>query len=461
MLEIVTGNSCRTCDGATRRGFLQVGTLALGGLSLPGLLSARDSAAAAGNAVKDTSVVLLFLTGGPSQIETFDPKMTAPAEYRSVTGEAASNVPGVSLGGTFVKLVRLADKMAIVRSFTHDTGDHTQAVEQVMRGGNPIHQAGMGGLAARLRGTSRRKTGLPTHVYLNSQEVDAQFDKERLRLLAAAGAGSLGGQYAPFPVGGDSQLNHDMQLCISRAQLDDRLALHKALDRLNRQLDSADAMAGMDEFQQQALELVLGKSRAAFDLSREKPRVLKRYDTSGYPTGITKNRPSALGQQLLLARRLCEAGCGFVTIHNPGWDMHGGDTQLNMADGMEQLGRPVDHAVSAFLEDVHERGLSSRILLIITGEFGRTPRVRDNGGRDHWPKLSTLAFAGGGLKMGQVIGRSTAKAEEPQRDPVTLDNLFATVMHVLFDVSALRRHAGLPRDIASLLERGRPVADLL
>lgn len=459
MLEIVTRRARRNCTGTTRREVLQVGTLALGGMSLAGLLSARACAAAAGQAVKDTSVILLFLTGGPSQIETFDPKMTAPAEYRSVTGHVATCIPGISFGGTFTGLARRADKLAVVRSFTHDTSDHTKAVELVMRGGNPVHQAGMGAFAARLRGTSRM--GMPTHVYLSAPEVDRQFDKERQRLLDAAGPGGLGGANGPFPVGGDGQLNRDMQLRISRTRLDDRLALQRGLDRMNRLLDARGVMQGLDDFDQQALELVVGKSRAAFDLSNEDSRVVERYDTSGYATGITRDRPSTLGRQLLLARRLCEAGCGFVTIHNPGWDMHGGDTQMNMPGGMRRLGRPVDHAVSAFLDDVAERGLSDRILLIVTGEFGRTPRVKDNGGRDHWPRLSTLAFAGGGLRMGQAIGRSTSKAEEPQGDPVTLDHLFATVMHVLLDVPSLSQRADAPRDMTSLLARSRPIPELI
>jgi hypothetical protein len=252
-----------------------------------------------------------------------------------------------------------------------------------------------------------------------------------------------------------------MQLRLSATRLDDRLALHRGLDRLNRQIDARGVMQGLDAFEQQALELVLGRSRTAFDLSNEDPRLVARYDTAGFPTGITRDRPSALGRQLLLARRLCEAGCGFVTIHNPGWDMHGGPTQMNMPEGMRRLGEPLDRAVSAFLEDVAERGLSRRILLIITGEFGRTPLVKADGGRDHWPRLSTLAFAGGGLRMGQAIGRSTSKAEEPQSEPVTLDHLFATVMHVLFDVHALTRQPDVPRDIVSLLERSRPISELV
>ncbi len=205
MLEIVTGRARRNCRGVTRRECLQVGTLGLGGLSLAALLSARADAAAAGDMVKDTSVVVLFLTGGPSQIEMFDPKMSAPADYRSATGAVASKIPGVALGGTFPKLAALADKMALVRSFTHEVSDHTKAVQQVMRGGNPINQAGMGALAARLRGASHPRTGMPTHVYVSGNEVDRQFDKERLRLLDAAGAGTLGGAHAPFQVGGNGQ----------------------------------------------------------------------------------------------------------------------------------------------------------------------------------------------------------------------------------------------------------------
>lgn len=460
MLDIIAGKPSRDCAGVTRRQFMQVGTLGLGGIHLAGLLSARAQAARAGLATKNTSIVLLFLTGGPSQIETFDPKMTAPSNVRSVTGAVRSKIPGIELGGTFTNLARLTDRIALVRSFTHETSDHTKAVEQVVRGGNPINQAGMGAIAARLRGTSHPETGMPTHVYLASNEVDRQFNKERLRLLEAVGPGELGGAYGPFQLGGDSQTRLDMSLRIPRARLDDRVALQGALDRINRNVDARGAIRGFDKFEQQALDLILGKSRAAFDLSQENQKLVERYDTGNYQTGITKERSSTLGRQLLLARRLCEAGCGFITIHNPGWDMHGGDTQLNMHDGMEKLGRPVDQAVSVFLEDVQQRGLSDNILLIITGEFGRTSRLKENGGRDHWPRLSTLALAGGGLPMGQVIGQSSAGAEEPRSDPVTLDSLFATVAHTLFDVASLRLQSGLPREIKSLLERGKPIAQL-
>ncbi|MGE0375755.1 MAG: DUF1501 domain-containing protein [Planctomycetaceae bacterium] len=448
-------------SSVTRRGFLQIGGLGLGGVSLANLLSARASAAAAGGPSRNTSVIVLFLTGGPSQIETFDPKSSAPADCRSTTGAVRTVLPGIEFGGTFPRLAALADRLAVVRSFTHGESDHTRAVEQVIRGGNPINQAGMGAIAARLLGTSHSLSGMPTHVYIGAEEVDRQFDKERLRLLAAGGAGRLGGAFGPFEVGGGSQVNADMSLTISSARLQDRLSLQRALDQLHRKVESPGAVDGLDKFQQQALELMLGKSRAAFDLSQEDARLVRNYSTRQYLTGITKDRGSTLGEQLLLARRLCEAGCGFVTIHNPGWDMHGGPTQMNMPYGMERLGRPVDHAVSVFLEDVRDRGLSDDILLVITGEFGRTPQVKPDGGRDHWPRLSSLAFAGGGLPMGQVIGESSANAEEPRTDPVSLDGLFATVMRVLFDVPALRARSDVPREIASLLERGRPIPQLI
>lgn len=458
MLQIFSGGNRRGV--VSRREMLQVGTLALGGVSLHQWLAARESLGASQGAAKDLSVVMLFLTGGPSQIETFDPKMTAPSETRSVTGEVQTTIPGVAFGGTFPKLAALASQMAVVRSFTHTVSDHTKAVEQVTRGGNPINQAAMGAIATNLRGTSHPRTGMPTHVYVAAKEVDRQFDKERLRLLDAAGGGQLGGAYAPFEAGGASTALDNMRIGIQHSRLNDRVALRKKLDRLQRRLDDDGRLASLNRFEQQALELVLGRSSTAFDVSKEDPALVARYDTSRFITGIHANRASTLGHQLLLARRLCEAGCGFVTVHNPGWDMHGGPTQFDIPNGMETLGRPVDHAVSVFLDDIRQRGLDKKILFILTGEFGRTVRVKDNAGRDHWPHLSTLALAGGGLNMGQVVGTSNSRAAEPRSDPVTLSMLFATVMHALFDVPALRNDARLPREIVTLLERGEPIRQL-
>lgn len=459
MLTLHTGHRNRTCDGRTRREFLQIGALGLGGLTLPWLLAARAEAAARGVAVEDKSVVFLFCSGGASHIETFDPKMTAPAGNRSVTGEVATSVPGVTFGGTFPNLARLADRMAVVRSFAHKTGDHVKAIQQVFQCGNAT-EAGMGAIVARLRGLTNPATGMPTHVHLAADEVDNQYNNEKNRMLAADGPGMLGAAYTPFQPGGKSQVNRDMTLAISQERLDNRRTLKQSLDRLNRSVDDSGIMEGLDKFEQQAFDLILGKARAAFDISQESPELRRRYDTTHFQTGHKKLRASQLGHQLLMARRLCEAGCGFVTVQNPGWDMHADGNNPGIEYGMEMLGRPVDQAVSVFLEDLADRGMSDRVLLVISGDFGRSPKVNARGGRDHWPSLSMLAFAGGGLKMGQTIGRSAPKADVPDSQPIGLDNLLATVLHTVVDVPQLRLQVNVPRGIANVIERSQPIAEL-
>ena len=164
---------------------------------------------------------------------------------------------------------------------------------------------------------------------------------------------------------------------------------------------------------------------------------------------------------MVLARRLCEAGCGFVTVTCGGWDMHGGGKEFTMRDGVASLTPAVDRAVSAFIEDVDRRGLTDKILLVITGEFGRTPRINKNGGRDHWGNLCTLAFAGGGLQMGQVVGRSDRIAGEPASAPISSSDVLATIMHVLFDIGELRVRTGAPSDVKQVLTSGQPISELL
>lgn len=459
MLNLFTPSSDRACCGFTRREMLRVGSLGLGGLTLPWLLRARTAAAANGATFRNKSIVLLFCSGGPSHIETFDPKLTAPAEARSLTGEVATTIPGLTFGGTFPLLAQHAHRMAVVRSFAHKTSDHVKAIEQVFQCGNPT-KGSLGAIVSRLRGPSHPQTGMPTHVHLSTDEVDNQYSNEKSRMLNADGPGSLGAAFTPFYPGGKGEVNRNLELGISLDRLDERRALKSALDRLERDADTRGLMEGFDKFEHQAFELILGKSRQAFDLAHEDPALVRRYDTSRFQTGHKKFRKSELGRQLLLARRLCEAGCGFVTIQNPGWDMHADGNNPGIEKGMEMLGRPVDQAVSVFLEDLAARGLENDILLIITGDFGRTPRVNKSGGRDHWPGLSTLAFAGGGLKMGQAIGQSSPRLDAPASDPIGLENLLATVMHCLFDVGQLRVQTNIPRDVAALLERSEPIAGL-
>jgi hypothetical protein len=458
MLTVAAGGGHRDCSGFRRRDFLKVGTLAIGGLSLPWRLAA--AASPAGRALRETSVVVLFLAGGPSHLETFDPRMDTPEGIRSVTGEVATSIPGVTFGGTFPRLAALAHKMAVVRSFHHRITDHVKAIDHVLSAGNPLG-AGMGALYARLRGPVDPATALPTSALVSTDEVDPQYVKERQRIHHASGPGPLGASYAPFDPSAPSGPLDLMRLTIPRRRFEDRRALLAALDGARRALDGHADVAAMNRHAQSALDLVLRNAGTALDLSREDPRLVARYETSAISVGFRRMRPCTLGRQMLMARRLCEVGCGFVTVQNCGWDMHADVNNPGIRDGMRMLGPAVDQAVSAFLEDLEARGLSEQVLLVITGDFGRTPRINPRGGRDHWASLSTLALAGGGLNVGQVVGRSNRRADAPGSDPVTPADLLATLLHTQFDVPALRLQSGVPRDILGLLDHGTPIPGVL
>ncbi|MBI1916610.1 MAG: DUF1501 domain-containing protein, partial [Planctomycetes bacterium] len=421
MFHLLGSRHGTTCDGATRRDFLKAGVLGLGGLTLPDLLRARAAAAKDGQPTKNTSVVWLWLGGGPTHIETFDPKMTAPAEFRSVVGAVKTNVPGIEFGGVFPKMARHADKLAVVRSFAHGNSGHGGGTHWVMTGydfppadlGQAPVKPGFGSIVARYRGANNPSTGLPTYVSLRGS-------------IYGDGPTWLGSPYTAFDTGGEARRNMDLKVTLDR--LADRRSLMKKFDAFNRQVDRTGIAQGLDSFEGQAFDLMLSRTREVFDNNREEPRTRDRYGPG-------------LGEYLLLARRLCEAGVGFVSLHHGGWDMHG-----QIAQNMKGLGPEVDHAVSAFLEDLNNRGLDRDILLVITGEFGRTPRINPTAGRDHWAPLSTLALAGGGLKMGQAVGASSAKAEVPKTTPITPQDLMATIFHVL----------GIPPDLHYKDQSGRP-----
>ena len=463
MLTLFSGPSTLGCDGYTRRDFLRAGALGLGSLTLPWLLQQRALAA---DAQRDRAVVLLFLSGGASHIETFNPNLDAPAPYCSITGEVQTSLPGVTFGGTFPLLAQHAHEMAVVRSFQHPIGGHVEAIVHVLTGGTDPTGKGtagfsMGSAYARLQGANHPITGMPTFALLNSEEVDPQYRSERGRVERGSAPNGLGSNFAPFIPDGKGDAVGNLTLNIPPGRLDDRRTLLTALDRIHRDADATDALSGVDKYTQQAFDVILGSAAEAFDLSREDPRLAQRYDTSGYQVGKKSFRPSQLGRHLLTARRLIEAGCGFVTVHSAGWDMHADGNNPGIESGMEMLGRPVDRAVSAFLDDLHERGLSHNVLLIITGDFGRTPTINDRGGRDHWPRLCTLALAGGGLNMGQAIGQSARKNDEPLTDPIGPPHLLATVMHTLFDVGALRVRPNIPRDLLRILEGPSPIPSLI
>jgi hypothetical protein len=464
MLTLHGGASTTDCSGLSRRNFLRAGTLGLGGLSLPWLL--RNQAAAAQvdpSYVKDKAVVFIFCGGGASHIETFNPNMDGPEPSRSVTGELKTDVPGITLGGTFPMLAQHAKQMAIVRSFRHPIGGHEQAISHVLTGGTDVSgQAkegfSIGSMYTRVRGANHPRTGMPTYSLLLAPHKDGQYAKELVRVKVGSRAGSLGANYEPFtPEGGNALAN--MTLRVPAERLDDRRTLLKELDKLKHGIDDRDALSGYDQFEQQAVELITNGAGRAFDISKEKKELIERYDTSMFKCGKKVFEPSVLGKQLLMARRMIEAGCGFVTVQSAGWDMHADGNNPGVKDGMEMLGRPLDKALSAFLEDIEQRGLSDKVLVVLTGDFGRTPKINAKGGRDHWANLCTLAFWGGGLKLGQVIGRSAKNNDVPASEPITTANLLSTVMHYLFDVGTVRVTRGLPTDVVRRMEV-KPIEEL-
>ncbi|HZK79674.1 MAG TPA: DUF1501 domain-containing protein [Humisphaera sp.] len=468
MLTLSDVGPNHTCQGYSRREILRVGGLMLGGLTLSGLLESRAKAAAAGKMVSDKSVVLLFLQGGPPHIEFFDPKMSAPIEIRSITGEIKTALPGVTFGSTFPKLAAMANKLAIVRSYGSNNAGHFY--DPVVTAGNPL-KAAMGSLYARVAGANDPKTGMPRNSLILPESIDPKIKMgtnfETGALPTLTQPGSLGAAYGAFNTAGGGALSQDMHLQIPQARLDDRRSLLSSLDTLRRGADKSGSLALADRYDQQAFDVIAGGVAGAFDLSKEDPRTIERYDTSKlfriedlHRWNDMARASNLLGKQLLLARRLCENGCGFVTVSDCGWDYHANGNSPKRMAGIYPMGGQVDHAISAFLEDLEQRGLSDKILLVVTGEMGRSPRLNNNGGRDHYGKLTSLMLAGGGLKMGQVIGESDKTASEAITDPYGPEHLMATIMRVLLDVGAVRGDAGVPREVAQIIGEGQTIREL-
>jgi len=498
MFDIVTGSNSRLCDGTHRRDFLCAGLFGLGALAFGRGLRASDPAG--GPLVRDKSVILLFLAGGPSQYETFDPKPDGPEGSTSINGHLATAIAGVRFASYLPKLAKLADRLTVVRSFQTNHAEHNGAHKQLLtadltvQDGKPITQPGLGAIYARSAGAMNPKTGLPRHAVIppttRTSKGRAGFNGAFESVVEGCQPAGLGTAFAPFEVlaplsdgladpkkkgkqKGEEPPN-PLELYESRlapAQLDARLDLLKQIDRFDRQADATDATSRHDEFMRQAADLLRsGSVRKALDLSLESPATLKAYDTEHFPnwncddnSKFIRSGPSvefSLGRQLLLARRLCEAGAGFVTVINANWDFHARKGIPNIPEGMGVFGPPLDHAVSAFLEDVKARGLEDKLLLVITGEFGRTPGLDKNLGRHHWPKICPLVFAGGGLRHGQVVGQSDRRGGEPATEPITIADLHATILHTLLDVGRMRADASVPATVRDRATKGTPIKEL-
>ena len=282
MLSIIDRGYARNCQGTSRREFLQVGSLSLlGGLALPDLLRARSELASAGLPVRDKSVVLLFLQGGPPHIEFFDPKMTAPAEIRCMNGEVKTTLPGITFGASFSKMAKLTGQLAVVRSYASGNAGHTYL--EVTSGGNPM-KASMSALYAKLAGTTRPTTGMPTNVLVLPEAVQpglklgGNFETGALPTLTSPG--ELGTTFAAFNPSNGGELQKNMKLKLPAERFDDRRKLLAKLDVLKRDIDTSGTMDGADKFQQQAFDVVTRGVAKAFDLSKEDPKTIDRYDTS-------------------------------------------------------------------------------------------------------------------------------------------------------------------------------------
>ena len=428
-------------NGLSRRSFLRVGALGLGGLTLPDLLRHKARAAILGEKTRDTAVIQVFLDGGPSHIDTYDPKPNAPKEFRGEFKPIATRVPGVSLCELFPRQAQVMDKLAIVRGLHHDTSDHGSGSHWVLTGFPPTQpgqrgneRPSVGSIVARMRGANHR--GLPAYLAI----PDAP---------AFGHSAYLGSGYNPFSLGGDPNAeprirNLTMPGGLTLDRLDDRHGLLAQLDRLDRQRDAWGAMAGMDRFTADAYEMVTGpRARKAFDLAREDPRLRDRYGRT------------SIGQGCLLARRLVEAGVTFVTINEGNWDHHG-----QVFSSCRRQLPPLDAALASLVEDLHDRGLADRVRVLVWGEFGRTPRVNGASGRDHWPGAMSALVAGGGLRMGQTIGATNTKAEAPVDRALRPEDLLRTVYTVLGidPTHEFLNESGRPM---AILSEGKPIAELL
>lgn len=410
----------------SRRSFLKIGGLGVGGLTLAQLLRAETSA---GIRSSRKSVILIYLVGGPPHQDMFDLKPQAPSEIAGPWRPTATNITGVQICEALPRLARMMDKLVIVRSLVGNQSDHDAI--QVFNGHHPRKPTPSGGwpqfgsAVARVQGAGDSAT--PPFISLCYRCTHGPYNEP--------GPGFLGTSCIPFRPLGPSA--NDMVLQgITMNRLGDRRTLLRSFDALRREIDASGTARGMDFFTEQAFGLLASSRLAeALDLSREDPRIVARYGTGDPRVFMDGNGAPRVPQSLLMARRLIEAGARVVTLNYSKWDWHGGS--YNTIFNREAEDFPVfDQCVSALIEDLHQRGLDQDCTVIIMGEFGRTPRISAQVGRDHWPQVNFALLAGGGMRTGQVIGATDRIAGEAVSRPVTFGELHATLYRNLgIDVS--------------------------
>lgn len=438
---------------ATRRGFIRAGCLGLSGLTLADFLRARDARAdslvnSSACSSDDLSVILVWLDGGPPQHETYDPKPEAPAEFRGEYKTIASNVPGIFLSEHTPYQARHMDKLTLLRSMHHNNGDHFAAAHWMLTGFLGSNAANLGAqypsagsIVAKLKGA--RKPGIPPYVGL-----------PRLHSVGLApgyhGAAYLGVGDNPFTLDADPNnasyrvRNLTLPVGVDESRLEDRRSLLRAFDTARSDVDASGLMEGLDRFSTRAYQMISGPdARAAFDLSKEDPKLRDRYGRT------------TVGQSALLARRLVEAGVRFVTVVDGGWDYH-----ANLFNNMKKHLNDNDRAVGSLIEDLHDRGMLERTIVIVMGEFGRTPRVNATAGRDHWGEVMSVMLAGGGFPAGRTVGSSSARGEYPRDLPVRPQDLIVTLYRKLGidPLTTFVSRSGRPAPVGG---DGRAIVELL
>jgi hypothetical protein len=442
MWTILGQKNGRFCDGLSRRTFLQVGSLASAGLTLPGLLSARTaSAGQATGSRKPRSAILVYLAGGPSQYETFDPKPTAPRDIRGPYGPISTKVPGIQICETLPNLAKIADQWSLIRSCAHDNSGHGGGARVVQTGYKsasleeelPHDYPAVGSIIAKVRGPMNN--GMPTYMHLpNGGDGGPKF---------------LGQAYDAFDVYSNGKpVGLDLYPTIKLNRMEDRRSLRAQLDRMARRGDEGPVMDSIDHLDRQAFEMLSASTaRQAFDSEKESAATRERYGNH------------EAGKCLLLARRFIEAGAGIVTVRIGSWDQHG-NAGGTVNDTATIQCPPLDQGLAALIADLKERGLSDDVVVWCWGEFGRTPRINNLAGRDHWPQAMSVLMAGGGIQPGRVVGATNNKGEHPVDKTLSPADALATVYHQLGIDTTQQFLNGAGRPI-SILPGGEPIRELL
>jgi len=425
----------------SRRGFLTVGTIGLGGLTLADVLrieARADQKDYAPITAKADSVIHIFLPGGIAHQETFDPKPFAPIEYRGDMGSINTKIEGEKFSETLSRTAQVADKLLVIRSMTHGEAAHERGTHNMFTGYRPspaLQYPSMGSVVSHEYGP---RNNLPPYVCIPNQPN------------TYAGTGYLSSSFSPFSLGRDpADPGFQVQdLNLPGSIKEPRFASRRnMLDTINAyfaQREKSDNIEAMDTFYQRAYSLISSqKAREAFNINAEPAKVRDEYGRH------------AAGQRMLLARRLVAAGVRFVTVDYGGWDFH-----YQIVSGMKSQMPPFDQAFAALIRDLDRNGLLSRTLVMVSSEFGRTPKINKDAGRDHWPKVFSVVLAGGGVKRGVIYGSSNATASEPENNPIGPEDLATTVYHQLGIVADKELMAPGNRPI-EIVDGGKVVKELL